>query len=52
MSYKNFFQAAVLFAATVLAGCTNDDVVKPDGKSEQPTMHSSSVTFTSETAAA
>ena len=52
MSYKNFFQAAVLFTAAVLAGCTNDYVVKLDGKSEQPTMHSSSVTFTSETAAA
>ena len=52
MSYKNFFQAAVLFTAAVLAGCTNDYVVKPDGKSEQPTMHNSSVTFTSETAAA
>ena len=34
MSYKNFFQVVVLFTAAVLAGCTNDDVVKLDGKSE------------------
>ena len=33
MSYKNFFQAAVLFTAAVLAGCTNDDVAMLDGKS-------------------
>ena len=32
MSYKIFFQAAELFTTAVFAGCTNDDVVKPEGK--------------------